>query len=130
MTIGISFAEFAGRFSSSSDVYLKLDESPEMTFRGEIIKSDIVEMRFDYPLLFDCTHLRGRLCCCRVETAGLVEYACRVLITAFSKTKLKTKITLADAETQIEIEPTEQNAILILEQIAKMEALKSASQTV
>jgi hypothetical protein len=130
MTIGISFAEFVGRFYSSNDVYLKLEDSPEIIARGEIIKSDIVEMRFDYPLLFDCTHLRGRLCCFRKETAGLVQYACRVLITAFSKTKLKTRITLVDAETQIEIEPTEQNAILILEQIAKMEELKSASQKV
>lgn len=130
MTIGISFDEFARRFSGSSDVYLKLEDSPGMTFRGEIIKSDIVEMRFDYPLLFDCTHLKGRLCCFRKETAGLVEYACRILVTAFNETTFKTRITLVDAETKIEIEPTEENAILILEQLAKMEELKSASQEV
>jgi hypothetical protein len=127
MTTEISFEEFVSRFAGSRDVYIVLDESPEMINRGEIIKSTIVEMRFDYPLLFDLKHLRGHLYCFRKETAGTIEYCCSVLVTTFYKTALKTQITLVDCKTQIEIEPTEQNAILILEQIAKMEWLKSAS---
>ena len=130
MTTGIKLEEFARLFAGRGDVYFKLKDSPDLTNRGEIIKSDKVEMCFGYPLLFDLTHLRGSLICFMKETAGLIKYHCQVRVAEFNKTALRTRITLVDAETQIEIEPTEQNAILILEQIAKMEELKSASQEV
>jgi hypothetical protein len=130
MTKKISFVEFTRLFAGCDDVYLKLVDLPEMTHRGEIIKSDKVVLRFDYELFFNCEYLPARLFCFKTETQITTEYSCGVRVAALEKAWRETRLTLVDVDAAIEIEPTEKNALLFLEQLAAIEEAKIASQKV
>jgi hypothetical protein len=130
MTKKLSFVEFTCRFSGCDDVYFKLVDFPDRTYRGEIIKSDKVVLRFDYGLLCNYQYMPARLFCFRAETQGIVESSCDVRVAALEKALRETRLTLVDVDTAIEIEPTEKNALLFLEQLAAIEEAKIASQKV
>jgi hypothetical protein len=53
-----------------------------------------------------------------------------VRVAALEKAWRETRLTLVDIDTAIEIEPTEKNALLFLEQLAAIEEAKIASQKV
>jgi len=130
MTKKISFVEFTRLFAGCDDVYLKLVDLPEMTYRGKIIKSKKIEMRFDYEFLFNCEYLPARLFYFEKEAQAITEYSCNVRVAALEKAWRETRLTLVDVDTAIEIEPTEKNALLFLEQLATIEEAKIASQKV
>jgi hypothetical protein len=138
MTKKISFVEFTCRFAGCDDVYFKLVDLPDPTYRGEIIKSDKVVLRFDYELSFNYEYMPARLfyfraetqVYFRAETQGIVEYSCDVRVASLEKVWRETRLTLVDIDTAIEIEPTEKNALLFLEQLAAIEEAKIASQKV
>jgi hypothetical protein len=130
MTKKISFVEFTCRFAGCDDVYFKLVDLPDPTYRGEIIKSDEVVLRLDYRLLFNYEYMPARLFCFKAETQGIVEYSCDVRVASLEKTWRETRLTLVDIDTAIEIKPTEKNALLFLEQLAAIEEAKIASQKV
>jgi hypothetical protein len=130
MTKKISFVEFTRRFAGCDDVYFKLVDLPDRTYRGEIIKSHKVVLRLDYGLLCNYQYMPARLVCFRAETQGIVEYSCDVRVASLEKALRETRLTLVDIDTAIEIEPTEKNALLFLEQLAAIEEAKIASQKV
>jgi hypothetical protein len=130
MTKKLSFVEFTCRFARCDDVYFKLVDLPDRTYRGEIIESDKVVLRFDYELLCNYEYMPARMFCYRDETQGIVEYSCDVRVAALEKAWRETRLTLVDIDTAIEIEPTEKNALLFLEQLAAIEEAKIASQKV
>ena len=130
MTKKLSFVEFTCRFAECDEVYFKLVDLPDRTYRGEIIKSDKVVLRFDYEFLCNYEYMPARLFRFRAETQGIAEYSCDVRVAALEKALRETRLTLVDIDTAIEIEPTEKNALLFLEQLAAIEEAKIASQKV
>ena len=131
MMTGISFAEFARQAIPSTIAYFNASAHSMMVYKGAISLSDGFELLIDYRIT-QCSlkYMTGKLCIYSKLSAGMNQQVCEVQVASCHWQAPFTRLRFVDISEAVSIEPTEENALIILEQISYMERVVYAQEKV